>query len=373
MTGPSLCRTKYNGGMRIERKGKVERLTPRLERFFIEALGGHSLDEVQSAEARRADYLCLRGLLAIELKSLEEDASERMDNLTEELQERPDWPVFLGSAPLEALLKHVNEPEEVKRQFLNRLGRAIRNHIHKANKQLAAHAAAFPRQNLVRMVVVVNEDHEIYEPQIVGYILHHLLTRRNADGTPFYPNIDAAMYFSERHAAVVNGQIAFPVLCVESVCLETSPWKDGVLDFVTAAWGRWSNVPLYRSASADAQSFETIDHIPEQMKRYEKWELDYRRNPYMRSFSKEQLQDRFDEMMCISTFAFLKDSPVKPPQEMIAWSMQSMSHIRLEMGRRAIPVTDFAFDPERFAQAAMRLKFPEYAIEWIRNHRKEEG
>ncbi len=86
--------------MRIERQDPVARITPRLERFFQEALGGMSLDDVQHAEVRKADFKCLKGLLAIELKSLEEDASERMDNLMDELRQRADWPIFLGSAPM---------------------------------------------------------------------------------------------------------------------------------------------------------------------------------------------------------------------------------------------------------------------------------
>lgn len=81
--------------MRTERTGPVQRLTPRLERFFAEALRGVALDDLQDAQARKADCACLNGLLAIELKSLDEDASERMDNLTDELRDRPDWPLSL--------------------------------------------------------------------------------------------------------------------------------------------------------------------------------------------------------------------------------------------------------------------------------------
>lgn len=134
--------------MRIERKGNVGKLTPRVERFLTQALGGISLDSTEHAEARKADYKCLRGLLAIELKSLEEHASERVGNLTEKLQERPDWPEFYGSWPLQSILTNMTEPDDVKRQLIDRVGRAIKSHMRKANKQLAAHAAAFPRQNM---------------------------------------------------------------------------------------------------------------------------------------------------------------------------------------------------------------------------------
>lgn len=43
-------------GVRLERTGRVVRLTPRVERFLVEALGGISLDEVHSHEETRIDY-----------------------------------------------------------------------------------------------------------------------------------------------------------------------------------------------------------------------------------------------------------------------------------------------------------------------------
>ena len=102
----------YKLAMRIERRGNAPPITPRLERFFKEALGGVPLDDLQHAEARKADFRCLNGLLAIKLKSLEEDASERMDNLTDQLRERRDWPIFFGAAPIQSFLKHLLGVEE---------------------------------------------------------------------------------------------------------------------------------------------------------------------------------------------------------------------------------------------------------------------
>jgi hypothetical protein len=163
--------------MRIERKGPVAKLTPRLERFFIEALGGESLDNILHAEARRADFRCLRGLLAIELKTLEQDASQRLDNLTAELTQRPDWPAFYGSAPIEPFLRHMQDPEQVKRRFVDRIGRAVKGHVSKADKQLAAHESTFPRKNLLKLMILANEDHEIYDPAMVRYSTQKILHR----------------------------------------------------------------------------------------------------------------------------------------------------------------------------------------------------
>lgn len=349
--------------MRIERKGKVARLTPRLERFFVEALGGVALDDLQHDEARKADFKCLNGLLAIELKSLEKDGSERMDNLTDELRERADWPIFLGSAPMQSFLQHIEEPEAVKRQIVDRIGRAIKNHMRKADKQLAAHELAFPCENVVKLMALANEDHEIYDPEMVAYIVQHLL-QRHEEGSPLYPHIDAVIFLSERHAATVQQQVAFPILCIEGQSIDQTSRKRDVTELFLVRWAKWNGVPLYQ-ADPRKQKFSTIEHIPEQMRRYEQWELDYRRNPYMRVFSEEQVRERFDELICVSLLAFIKGSPLKPDQKAIMWSMSSMSHMMLEMGRRGIPVTKFQYGPERLAAAARRLGLPPEVVSWF--------
>lgn len=349
--------------MRIERHGPIERLTPRVQRFIIEALGGVVLDDIQDAQARKVDYACFRGLLAIELKSLEEDASQRMDNLTNQLQGRPDWPVFLGSAPMSSFLQHLEQPEPVRKLVAERVGRAIKNHIHKANKQLAAHEAAFPRKNLVRAVIIVNEDHEIYDPQIVGHIVGRLL-RRVEDGKLLYPHIDEVIYLSERHATMINGLIAFPMLAIEGQPLGDALWKREVMRRLAERWGRWSGVPAFK-ANAKDQNFSTIEQIREKMPRHEAWGLHYRRNPYMQGFTDEQIRDRFDEVICITCLSSLKDTPLKPSRDDVEWAMKTMSHMMLEMARRAIPITRFQYEPARLSAAAKRLQMPQEAETWF--------
>lgn len=349
--------------MRLERTGPVPKLTPRLERFFVEALGGKSLDALQHAEARRADFQCLRGLLAIELKSLEKDGSERINNLTNEMRKRPDWPLFLGAAPIDAIFEHLDQPDEARRKLTDRIGRAIKNHIYKANKQLGAHAQAFPRQNLMRIMVIANEDHEVYDPNLVSRIIQrHLLRYENDD--LLHPHIDAVIFLSERHAAAVGEQLTFAVMCIEAASVEIEAWKGCVIELFMQRWAKWNGQPLLH-AEPESIKFEAIDHIPEQMTRYENWELDYKRNRYMQHFTRDQLRDRFDEINCVSALRFIKASPVKPPDPVVAWCMSSLSHIMLEMGWRAIPATEFPLEPLRLARAAQRLGLPKDAMRWF--------
>lgn len=350
--------------MRVERRGEVNKLTPRVERFLVEALRGASMDDPENSETRRVDFACLGGLLAIEIKSLEDDATERMDNLTKELQERDDWPVFLGSAPIQAFIKHLEDSQKVERKVIERVGRAVKNHIHKANKQLEAHSASNPRKNTVRVVFLINEDHEVYDPKAVAFIVQKLLLREER-GALLYPNIDAVIFMSERHATALNCQIAFPIVRIEAPPIEQAVWKRDVLDLMLRRWGAWNGRSVHH-VDDDSTEFDTVEHIPEEMKRYEKWELDYRRNRYMRKFTKDELRDRLDEIMAVSTLKFGKDSPEVPIDEAVTWSMSSMSHIMLEMGWRGTPITDFPLEPGRLALAAKRLGFSEKAATWLK-------
>lgn len=349
--------------MRIERTGEISKLTPKVKSFLVNSLGGVDLDEMQSAEERRADFSCLRALLAVELKTLEEDGSQRIDNLTDELRERDDWPLFLGSAPIESFLKHMDGREDLNRRILNRVGRGITNHLKKANRQLEAHKKAFPRQSSVRMLLLVNEDHEVYTPHVVTHVLWHAL-KRIEDGRPLYEFVDVVIYLTERHAQVINGEVTLPISVIHGWRTVENDWIEDVGQFVARRWGSWNAVRTF-DADADFADFSSIEHIPETMKKHELWRLQYRRTPYLRGATFDQLRNRFDEAIATSTLGMVKGSPVKVSQDTLSKNWELFTHIMEEMSHRGIPVTQFPYEKERQVAAARRLGVPEIGVRWI--------
>lgn len=348
--------------MRIERTGKVEPLTPRLVNFMIEALGGKSFDELHLHQECRIDYACLNGLLAIEMKSLEVNVSERMGNLTDELIKRNDWPRFLGSAPMESFVKNMDDPDAIRRKVLNRVGRAIINDLKKADKQLAAHTVAFPRKNLVRVMLLINEDHEAYDPHTVSYILGHALQRQE-NGRPLYSHVDSVLYMDERHASIKDNRIVFPVLIVGSPVMADSLWKCAVLDRFVKGWAAWNCRPNFMAeGSAD---FATIDHIPDSAPLHERWRTQYKRDPYMRGFTDEGIRQRFDESNVVSCLAMVKDSPMQVSQESMMRNMATFTHLMFELAERGIPMTALKPTRERIQEAARRLGFHKEVLVWL--------
>jgi hypothetical protein len=334
-----------------------------VKQFLVEQLSGVSLDDLQSPSGLRPDYLCLNGLLAVELKSLEEDGSARMENLVDELEQRDDWPVFFGMAPLHAMLKNTNDSGALERRALDRMGRGILNHLKKANRQLEAHRVRFPRRSAVRMLLLVNEDHPTYDPQAVSYILWHAMRRRQADGQLLYEHVDLAMYLTERHAQTIESRVAFPVVLVEGqTCIE-EPWKSQVGALVSSRWAAQYGPHVY---TRDMHSpFSTIEQIPKSAPRHEWWRINYRRRPYLADLTDAALRDRFDELMVISMLGMVKGSPVKVLPEAMTANMERFTHLMEEMNGRGIPITRFQYTPARESAAAKRLGFPESVVRWI--------
>lgn len=88
--------------MRVERTGNIVALTPRVEKFLVEKLRGRSFD-AKGNNTTRPDYLCLSGLLSVEIKTLEGEATERLSNVMTPLKERDDFPAFYGEWPIDSV------------------------------------------------------------------------------------------------------------------------------------------------------------------------------------------------------------------------------------------------------------------------------
>lgn len=350
--------------MRIERSGEVPPFTPRVTKFLVGALSGVSLDAPNSSNEQRPDFLCLGGRLVIELKTLAEDGSDRMNNLINELRQQEDWPIFLGSAPMQAFIKNVNDPEGVRHRVIERLGRGIINHLKKANRQLESFTKTSNAKNLVRMLLLVNEDHETYDPHTVSYILWHAVRQQN-DGAPRYQYVDLVIYLTERHAKVEDGRIAFPTLVIEGPACGHEEWRREFGRLFLNRWARWNGQPIKGVPEFDFSGFETIDHIPDQVSRQDFWKLEYRRKPYLRPLTEEQLYARFDEVTLFNSLTFLKNSPLQIDIEQGMIGIRQFSDLMDEMAHRCIPVTRFPRTADRVVAAAYRLGLTPSVIKWV--------
>ena len=120
--------------MRVERTGPIEPLMPRIVTFLMERLGGVSLDEEGDVE-ERPDFACLKGLVAIEIKSFETAPAERLVNAIVPEMESEAWPAFYGTWPIQSVLKNLPNGGALQAKLLDRLGRTVVRVVKKASDQ----------------------------------------------------------------------------------------------------------------------------------------------------------------------------------------------------------------------------------------------
>ncbi|WP_223478765.1 hypothetical protein [Oricola indica] len=339
---------------RFERTGDAEPITPRIERFLETAMGGKSLD-LDGDKYTRPDFECLRGLLVVEIKTLEGDPQPRLDAEMNEKRNDPNWPLFFGKWPLQSIVKHLPDGDELTNQMVERLGKPFGRHLQKANKQLAAHDDRRVRTNGVNVVILVNEDHAQYDPEVTSQLLLRELARGVKTGDPKYRHIDAVIYISERHAAMHEGRVTFPIVEVDGPELHLYPWKQAVLDLIAARWSTWNGFEPKGSTEFEDNKFVEIEPVPERMRAHERWRLDYRRNPYMADWSEGRLLAKWDELYVLGVAAFYKNTPIKPPDLIIRSMMVEMTHITEEAARRGYPLASAPQDNQRIHAAARRL------------------
>lgn len=304
------------------------------------------------------------------MKTLEGAPSERTNNFVDTLRDREDFPTFFGAVPLEAAFKNMSEPEKLRRAAMDRLGRAIVTHMKKANDQLHRHSIDYPRRCCLKLLVLINEDHPEYDPRTVAWIAQRELGRESSAGLR-YSDMDAVLYFTERHGQAIDGRVAFPITAIHGPLVDQQPWKEQVLQFVVTTWAAWHGRPLHMIADDDDADFATIEHVPDRMPRHQQWRLQYRRQPYLKHLSDEQLRDEFDEVMLVTTLWGIKGSPIKLDMASSMVAMERFTHIQIEMHERAIPMERFSFEFSRELEAATRLNLPQPAVDWLHELNRE--
>ena len=356
---------KRKSKIRAERSGPVEPLTPRMVKFIEERLGGISLDKDGDVE-KRPDFACLKGLLAIELKSLETDPKERLENALEAEKVSAEWPMFFGTWPSDSILKHLSNSDTLRKKLLDRLGRALVTHVKKANDQLGHHAARVQRQNLVRLLILLNEDHSEYAPDVVCYSVQRELKRKNKDGSYRNDQIDAVIYLTDRHVASGSKDALLPAIAIFGFGLNEQPWKEDVINLVLARWAAWNGVPILRDEKVSVESFVSAEHVPDKMARHELWALQYRRKPYMRLWNNEDLRNLWDHIILLSLLWGHRDTPMKVPEDGFLQAMERFTHVREEAAVRGLSLEYFEKEPVfRRRQVVEKMPYGPVVAKWL--------
>ncbi len=338
-------------------------------------MSGLSLD-LDGDKETRPDYECLGGALVVEIKSLEGDPSERLENVVAPAKERENWPKFFGEWSSQAVLKNLpeDEREALRKRLFDRLARAIVSHIKKANSQLTHFCKGRSGVHL-RLLVLINEDFMEYDPNAVGFAVQRELRRTDARGLPKYAGIDAVLYLTERHATQAQGRVTFPILVVHGPTVAQNRVALELIRRIAERWAKWSSGMEALKTPADIEGFVPVTENPKRLRRQDVWARDYKHRPYMRKWSDEEVIGFWDFTSLMSLLAFHVDPPKRLPQESVTELMEKTTHLMQEFAHRGIALDRLKPTKERNEAAIGKVALGPAVQEWLRKqveHMKQE-
>lgn len=329
--------------MRFERHGGPPDLQTAFKRFVEHQLGGRALDDDQdkeAAEGKFPDFACFRDVVLLEMKHLETDQHDRVNQVLRTVIDPAEMPHFFGSRDAQRIIDSVSNGEAVKSAIASKLSRTIEGLLRQANRQFCDYRARHPRKNTVSICVILNASLMEFSPNTVLYAIERKMTP-GGDKAQRFPEIDAVLYHSAKHYKVLpDGRVGFAVGIYETPSVEMQPWKVQFIDRIVEAWSEMTTgAPAVHQTTNDG--YAVVDDIPKELKRYEAWQLEYQRKPYLSTVTDQRLKVLFNRCFAQTSLAFVKGSWPKPPKEHTAEGMRTFSHLTEEINRRGLDIRQF--------------------------------
>lgn len=345
--------------MHFERHGEPPDLQSAFKRLITSRLRGRLLDDDQVKEAAQGefpDFACFRDLVLVEMKHLETDQHDRINNVIDANIDPAEKPFFYGSRAAHFITDAVSNGTAINEAIGAKLGRTIEALLSKANRQFRSYRSRHPKKNSVGICVVLNSTLREWSPDVVVHAIHRKM-KISGNNEPRFPNIDAVLYISEKHIRKLpDGRPAHGLVIYEARGALDHPWKMQFVDYIVEAWSRMRTGGSV--LESEDRNFETIEDIPRSMSRPEVWQLEYRRDPYLQTLSIERLRAMFHRTIAVNSLAFLRGSWPKPPEEEIGEGMRMFTHIIEETNRRGIDLRMFdqrLLTPEEKVQVFLGL------------------
>jgi hypothetical protein len=323
----------------VERAGGPPDLPYVFARFVVHQLGGRSLDDQKDEEAKLGkfpDFACYRDLVLIEMKHLEAEQNDTI-NETYKSRVRPEEiPMYYGNRRID--LRTFSNGDEIASAILGKLGRTIETHLRKANDQFEDYRTRNPRKNSVSICLLLNSKIDEFSPDVVLYAVQQKL--RSTGKSSGFSGIDAVVYISEKHAQrLPDGRIAFAMIQILCKAAIEQRWKMAVIERILQRWSEFRSGDVAVAGRPDG--FESIYDIPSRMAEHESWKLAYRRDPYLRGLTNQQLKIHYHR--CVGFSALLMNgSWPKPSQEQHLGYIRKFGDAIEEINHRGIDLRQFA-------------------------------
>lgn len=309
-------------------------LERRFLQFLSEVPGAESLDDLLSGEQykdeRRADFLLFDQRVILEVKSLEVDTSWKVEGEMVAHREREDFPVFYGEVDLGKVLEHLPDGKEINKRIFLRTTRSVEAAARSAEEQIENTARLLSLTDAVGVLVLLNQEIDIFTPEVVAHRLAMLLRRKNEDGSLRSPIAFSWLIFESHFLEIGPMPKTLPLITIEGSKAKAYPWFNELLTYLQVAWANFNGHPIFHHSATSPNLQARSSKAPEEpqpggkITRQELWELRYRKNPYLRPLDDLEVLRRGKAALDALTPHFMKGGPTTSTEQweelMIPWS-----------------------------------------------------
>ncbi|MEO5958646.1 MAG: hypothetical protein ABIR80_05990 [Opitutaceae bacterium] len=288
-------------------------LEDRVLRFLGTRKGAEAMDALtmspEQQASEKADFFLSGREVVCEVKSLQTDTKEKIEKLVAPLSERPDMPLYYGSWPIEKVLRHFPEGEQIKRELYDAATTAVQTLFRKANRQIRATKQVFSRPRASGALVIANDLIDLLSPEVLGRKVWDLFGKRTSEGDLQFPEVECVWIICETHfAEIAPGHKGVPAIVLSRPGTSIA---ERVMCELQPQWAEFHGMPLVSMNSnvfhsTSFQEFSDVVGTAQKIPLHEAWRRAYRQNPYLRRHTIPELKSCFALLMTGITPGMLK-------------------------------------------------------------------
>ncbi len=168
-------------------------LEDRFKQFFGSLPGIEPIDTLFPAGSfpnkRRADYLLAQRSIVIELKTLKNDTSAKVEKELTRHRNRSDFPLIYGSVEVSKVLRHLPDGEQINQKIYQDIARSVEDAVRSAETQITDTEEILSLTGNVGLLVLLNENIDVLSPHVVVRRTSELLCRRRTDNSVSWGHI----------------------------------------------------------------------------------------------------------------------------------------------------------------------------------------
>lgn len=312
----------------------MHEMEERFHRFALSLEGSESVDELRldTSMGQRADYLWRSRSVIVEVKTVRGDPQDKVDKTIDELGKREDFPVILGSAPVDNVLERLPDGAELLRKLHQAVMRSVEAAFRDSKRQIANTKALLGLDDALGILVLLNPDIEALDPVDTGREISRLMqNRQQQDWT-----IDVVWLLSEAHFA----QGAHPCILIEGDRIERFVWGDAFTAKLNHLWAQFNDSPVLHSDATlltDVPFQRKSERLEGPPTNEQRWRANYRAAPYLAMLEDDAVRAFGHQAVMDLMPYFLVGGPRKPMFELEPL-MERWTHFLEEASARGLDV-----------------------------------